>query len=176
MRPRVRVHGDQFITEPAPGPALAGRSVDQVLAAASESAAAAGLSAGDRMMSSLPWSTPDEVVANLLAVFATGRVAGSGGQSRPDRTGAARTDGEGHPSALTHSDDGGDVAKAMVQTRRSVAGQPIQRTTVIEQRLGDQRGAVRQSGPTCRTTQSQPPSLEIRPRRADRVRTSRRTP
>jgi uncharacterized protein (TIGR03089 family) len=68
----VRVHGDQFITEPTPGPALAGRSVDDVLASASESAAAAGLAAGDRVMSSLPWSTPDEVVANLLAVFATG--------------------------------------------------------------------------------------------------------
>jgi uncharacterized protein (TIGR03089 family) len=68
----VRVHGDQFITEPNPGPALAGRSVDDVLASASESAAAAGLTAGDRVMSSLPWSTPDEVVSNLLAVFATG--------------------------------------------------------------------------------------------------------
>jgi uncharacterized protein (TIGR03089 family) len=68
----VRVHGDQFITEPNPGPALAGRSVDEVLASASESAAAAGLAAGDRVMSSLPWSTPDEMVANLVAVFATG--------------------------------------------------------------------------------------------------------
>jgi uncharacterized protein (TIGR03089 family) len=68
----VRVHGDQFITEPTPGLALAGRSADQILAAASESAAATGLSAGDRVMSSLPWSTPDEVVANLVAVFATG--------------------------------------------------------------------------------------------------------
>ncbi|SBS71992.1 conserved hypothetical protein [uncultured Mycobacterium sp.] len=68
----VRVHGDQFITEQNPGPALAGRSADEVLASASESAAAAGLSAGDRVMSSLPWSTPDEVVTNLLAVFAAG--------------------------------------------------------------------------------------------------------
>jgi uncharacterized protein (TIGR03089 family) len=68
----VRVHGDQFITEPTPGPALADRSADEVLASASESAAAAGLTAGDRVMSSLPWSTPDEVVSNLLAVFATG--------------------------------------------------------------------------------------------------------
>jgi uncharacterized protein (TIGR03089 family) len=68
----VRVHGDQFITEAALGPALAGQSADQILAAASESAAATGLSASDRVMSSLPWSTPDEVIANLLAVFATG--------------------------------------------------------------------------------------------------------
>ncbi|WP_179467571.1 TIGR03089 family protein [Mycolicibacterium vinylchloridicum] len=68
----VRVHGDQFITEPQPGPALAGRSVDEVLAAATESAAAAGLTAHDRVLSSLPWSTPDDVVANLVAVFAAG--------------------------------------------------------------------------------------------------------
>ncbi|BBY65374.1 TIGR03089 family protein [Mycolicibacterium helvum] len=68
----VRVHGDQFITEPNPGPALSGRSADEVLASASESAAAAGVSASDRVMSSLPWSTPDELVANLLAVFAAG--------------------------------------------------------------------------------------------------------
>lgn len=68
----VRVHGDQFITERAPGPALAGRSADEVLASASESAASAALTAGDRVMSSLPWSTPDEVVANLLAVFVAG--------------------------------------------------------------------------------------------------------
>jgi uncharacterized protein (TIGR03089 family) len=68
----VRVHGDQFITEPTPGPALSGRSADEVLAAASESADASGLVAGDRVMSSLPWSSPDEVVANLLAVFVAG--------------------------------------------------------------------------------------------------------
>lgn len=66
----VRVHGDQYAAEPRPGPALDGRSVDEVLAAAAESGAASGLSAGDRVMSRLPWSTPDEIVANLLAVFA----------------------------------------------------------------------------------------------------------
>jgi uncharacterized protein (TIGR03089 family) len=68
----VRVHGDQFSTEPRPGPALADRSADEVLTAAHESAAASALAAGDRVMSSLPWSTADEVVANLLAVFAAG--------------------------------------------------------------------------------------------------------
>jgi uncharacterized protein (TIGR03089 family) len=68
----VRVHGDQFITEHRPGPALDGRSVEEVLAAAAESAAAAGLTVQDRVLSSLPWSTPDDVVANLVAVFATG--------------------------------------------------------------------------------------------------------
>ncbi|WP_431233263.1 TIGR03089 family protein [Mycolicibacterium psychrotolerans] len=68
----VRVHGDQYAAEPRPGPALDGRSVDEVLAAATDSAAEAALAAGDRVMSSLAWSTPDEVIANLLAVFVAG--------------------------------------------------------------------------------------------------------
>ncbi len=68
----VRVHGDQYAAEPRPGAALDGRSVDDVLVAASDSAAASGLTAGDRVMSSLPWSTPDEIVTNLLAVFVAG--------------------------------------------------------------------------------------------------------
>lgn len=68
----VRVHGDQYAAEPRPGAALDGRSVDDVLVAASDSAAASGLTATDRVMSSLPWSTPDEIVTNLLAVFVAG--------------------------------------------------------------------------------------------------------
>ena len=64
----VRVHGDQYVPETRPGPALAGRSVEDVLAAAR----AGGLAAGDRVMSSLPWSTADEIVDNLLAVFVAG--------------------------------------------------------------------------------------------------------
>ncbi|MCV7215656.1 TIGR03089 family protein [Mycobacterium crocinum] len=68
----VRVHGDQYAAEPRPGAALDGRSVDDVLGAASDSAAASGLTAADRVMSSLPWSTPDEIVTNLLAVFVAG--------------------------------------------------------------------------------------------------------
>ena len=68
----VRVHGDQYTAEPRPGPALEGRTADEVLAAASESAAAAGITASDRVLSTLPWDSADEVVAHLLAVFATG--------------------------------------------------------------------------------------------------------
>lgn len=68
----VRVHGDQVVAERRPGPALAGRGVADVLAAARDSATAQGLSAADRVMSSASWSTPDEVVANLLAVFVAG--------------------------------------------------------------------------------------------------------
>ncbi len=66
----VRLHGDQVDAETSPGAALNGRSPADVLAAALERAAAAGLVAGDRVMSARPWSTPDEIVTNLLAVLA----------------------------------------------------------------------------------------------------------
>lgn len=68
----VRVHGDQVVGETGPGPALDGRSADDILSLAQDSAAASGLSAKDRVMSSLPWSTPQEIVDNLLAVFVAG--------------------------------------------------------------------------------------------------------
>ncbi|MDY6999451.1 MAG: TIGR03089 family protein [Actinomycetota bacterium] len=68
----VRVHGDQVVPERAPGPALDGRSADEVLAAARESAEAQGLVAEDRVASTAGWETPDELVSNLLAVYATG--------------------------------------------------------------------------------------------------------
>lgn len=68
----VRVHGDQISPERSPGPALNGRSVDQVLAAARESAAAQGFTESDRVLSSAGWDTADELVDHLLAVFAVG--------------------------------------------------------------------------------------------------------
>ena len=68
----VRVHGDQVTPERSPGPALDGRSVDVVLDAARRSAQARGLTAADRVMSMQPWSAPQQIVDNLLAVFAAG--------------------------------------------------------------------------------------------------------
>lgn len=68
----VRVHGDQIIPERHPGPALAGRSVEQILSDCAESSAAAGLSSADRVLSSASWAGPDELVDGLLAVLATG--------------------------------------------------------------------------------------------------------
>lgn len=68
----VRVHGDQIVPERSPGPALNGRGVDEVLAAARESAAAQGITASDRVLSSAGWDTGDELVEHLLAVFAVG--------------------------------------------------------------------------------------------------------
>ena len=68
----VRVHGDQVVAEQHPGPALAGRTVADVLAGARNSAVARGFSPADRVMSTASWSTPDEIVDNLLAVFVAG--------------------------------------------------------------------------------------------------------
>ena len=68
----VRVHGDQIVPERSPGPALEGRSVDQVLAAASERAQARGLGAADRVWSAGTWDTPAALIDNLVSVFAAG--------------------------------------------------------------------------------------------------------
>ena len=68
----VRVHGDQIVPERSPGPVLEGRSVSDLLDAASESADAQGLTADDRVLSTAAWDTADDLIANLLAVFAAG--------------------------------------------------------------------------------------------------------
>ncbi|WP_207568008.1 TIGR03089 family protein [Mycolicibacter engbaekii] len=68
----VRVHGDQIAAETLPGPALAGMSADDVLAACATSAAARGLTAADRVWSAHDWDTPAALIDNLLSVFAVG--------------------------------------------------------------------------------------------------------
>ncbi|WP_200846066.1 TIGR03089 family protein [Mycolicibacterium vanbaalenii] len=68
----VRVHGDQIVPERVPGRALEGRSVDDVLAAARASAAAQGLTAEDRVMSTAGWETAEDIVERLLAVYVVG--------------------------------------------------------------------------------------------------------
>jgi uncharacterized protein (TIGR03089 family) len=68
----VRVHGDQIVAEPHPGPALAGRSVEQVLDACQKAVAAKALTADDRVLSTASWSTADEVIDGLLSVLAVG--------------------------------------------------------------------------------------------------------
>lgn len=68
----VRVHGDQIVAERHPGPALAGRSVAEVLAECESSAATRGLTAADRVLSSAAWSGPDDLVDGLLAILAVG--------------------------------------------------------------------------------------------------------
>jgi uncharacterized protein (TIGR03089 family) len=68
----VRVHGDQIVAEQRPGPAFDGRSVEQVLDACQKSAAAKGLTSSDRVLSTAPWQTPDDVIDDLLTVLAVG--------------------------------------------------------------------------------------------------------
>ncbi|WP_197374166.1 TIGR03089 family protein [Mycolicibacterium baixiangningiae] len=68
----VRVHGDQIVPERGPGPALNGRSVDEVVAAAARAATAAGLQPKDRVLSTAGWATADDVTTHLLAVYAVG--------------------------------------------------------------------------------------------------------
>jgi uncharacterized protein (TIGR03089 family) len=68
----VRVHGDQIIPERQPGPALDGRSVTEILAAATDSAAAQGFTGDDRVLSTATWDTPAELTDHLLAVFVAG--------------------------------------------------------------------------------------------------------
>jgi uncharacterized protein (TIGR03089 family) len=68
----VRVHGDQIVAERHPGQALAGRSVDQVLADCQNAAAARTLTTGDRVLSTASWQTPDDLVDGLLSVLAVG--------------------------------------------------------------------------------------------------------
>ena len=63
----VRVHGDQIVPERFPGPALEGRSVDDVLTDARGRAEVLGLSTGDRVM-----SLTDLPVEDLLAVLSAG--------------------------------------------------------------------------------------------------------
>ncbi len=68
----VRVHGDQIAPEARPGPALAGRSVDEILADCETSAAARGLTSADRVLSSASWTRPDDLVDGLLSILAVG--------------------------------------------------------------------------------------------------------
>ena len=68
----VRVHGDQVVPERAPGPALAGRPVAEVLGAARRSAEQQGLTVADRVMSDRTWPTPDDLIDHLIAVLAAG--------------------------------------------------------------------------------------------------------
>ena len=68
----VRVHGDQIVPERHPGPALAGRSVDEVLADCERSAAARELTSRDRVLCTASWTRPGDLVDGLLSILAVG--------------------------------------------------------------------------------------------------------
>ncbi|MHA6624746.1 TIGR03089 family protein [Pseudonocardia sichuanensis] len=69
----VRLQGDEFVPwSPVPenAPALAGATVGEVLACARARAGELGFSRGDRVLSTLDWSTGDGLRDGLLAVLA----------------------------------------------------------------------------------------------------------
>src|SRR5581483_1130159 len=68
----VRVHGDQIVPEPQPGPALAGQSAAQLLAACAQSAAMQGLTSTDRVLSTATCERPVLLVDGLLAILSVG--------------------------------------------------------------------------------------------------------
>jgi uncharacterized protein (TIGR03089 family) len=68
----VRVHGDQIVPETSPGPALAGRSIEDILADCETSAAAREVTSTDRVLSSASWTQPGELVDGLLSILAVG--------------------------------------------------------------------------------------------------------
>ncbi|HWT48278.1 MAG TPA: TIGR03089 family protein [Mycobacterium sp.] len=68
----VRVHGDQIVPERHPGPALASRSVDEILVDCESSAAARELTSSDRVLSSASWTRPGDLVDGLLSILAVG--------------------------------------------------------------------------------------------------------
>ncbi|TAM72832.1 MAG: TIGR03089 family protein [Mycobacterium sp.] len=68
----VRVHGDQIVPEPRPGPALGGRSVEEILLDCERSSAARDLTSGDRVLSSASWTRPDDLVDGLLSILTAG--------------------------------------------------------------------------------------------------------
>ena len=97
----VRVHGDQIVAERDPGPALAGRSADEMLAACQSPSAARGLTSTDRVLSTASLAMADDLVDGLLACCAVGGVAGAGGQRRPRHADAQNRDRKSHPGAVT---------------------------------------------------------------------------
>lgn len=68
----VRVQADQIVAEHSPGPVLTGRSADDVLVASTDSAAAQGISASDRVLSTRDWDSDTALIDGLVAVFAVG--------------------------------------------------------------------------------------------------------
>lgn len=68
----VRLHGDQFRSSGSGDAALDGRSTADLLTAARDSAAHAGIGTDDRVLSSREWTGTDDVVEGLLAVLSAG--------------------------------------------------------------------------------------------------------
>jgi uncharacterized protein (TIGR03089 family) len=70
-----RIFGDDFIAyDKVPGdtPAFHGSTVDSLVAAAADRAAALGIGPADRVLSTLNWSTTDGLLDGLLSVLSAG--------------------------------------------------------------------------------------------------------
>jgi uncharacterized protein (TIGR03089 family) len=70
-----RIFGDDFIAYdkvPGDAPAFHGSTVDELLTLAATRASDLGISAGDRVLSTLDWSTKDGLADGLLAVLSAG--------------------------------------------------------------------------------------------------------
>jgi uncharacterized protein (TIGR03089 family) len=70
-----RIFGDDFIAyDKVPGdtPAFHGSTVDSLVAAAADHAAALGIGPADRVLSTLNWSTTDGLLDGLLSVLSAG--------------------------------------------------------------------------------------------------------
>jgi uncharacterized protein (TIGR03089 family) len=68
----VRVQADQIAAERQPGPALEGRTAENVLTIALDSAAAQAISGNDRVLSTATWDTDTQLIDGLVAPFAVG--------------------------------------------------------------------------------------------------------
>jgi uncharacterized protein (TIGR03089 family) len=68
----VRMQADQVVGEQRPGPALSGRTVDEVLTAAHDYAAAQDISGSDRVLSTADWDSDTALVNGLVSVFGAG--------------------------------------------------------------------------------------------------------
>jgi hypothetical protein len=66
------MQADQVVGEQRPGPALSGRTADEVLAAALDYAAAQDISRSDRVLSTAEWDSDTALVNGLVSVFAAG--------------------------------------------------------------------------------------------------------
>jgi uncharacterized protein (TIGR03089 family) len=70
-----RIFGDDFIAYdkvPGDAPAFHGSTVDSLAAAAADRAAALGIGPADRVLSTLDWSTPSDLLDGLLSVLSAG--------------------------------------------------------------------------------------------------------
>lgn len=94
----ARLAGDTFsalIPVPGDTPALAGSTVDDLLARARAGAGRAGLSASDRILSTMEWTVPDGIVDGLLVPLSAGahlvQVSAADPAKLADRRRAERT-------------------------------------------------------------------------------------